>query len=342
MSIEYDSTRRTWTVRWRERNAVTGETTARKKRGFATKREARRFEDEMEGLNASASFSQIADRYLESLKGYANDNTRASKRKLLEKYAGDLLAKNVREIKNRDMLTFREKLAGEDLSVGTKNRVMQIVKAVARFGSDFYELPDFSKTLKAFPKKADDVAPIRVISPEEFRQTMEHVTNEVYRRFYVFLYHTGCRRGEALALTKDEINGRQVSFNKSLRRTNTGRTPLKTTASRRTITLDDEAFEAIRPLLDEGGIYVFGDHEVLSTTTVQRLFDKALQDAGLPHYRIHDLRHSFITNAITNGADIVTVSRYVGHSNIDQTLNTYSHLLKDSENRLIGILNRVL
>ena len=84
---------------------------------------------------------------------------------------------------------------------------------------------------------------------------------------------------------------------------------------------------------------MFGEYEALSPTSISRNFDKACKNANLPHYRIHDLRHSFISNAILNGIDIVTVSRYVGHSDIEMTLNRYSHLLKDSEKRMIDKLN---
>ena len=70
-------------------------------------------------------------------------------------------------------------------------------------------------------------------------------------------------------------------------------------------------------------------------------FHKACETAGIGHHRIHDLRHSFITNAITSGADIVSVSKYVGHTDIETTLNKYSHLLKERERSMIADLERL-
>ena len=82
-------------------------------------------------------------------------------------------------------------------------------------------------------------------------------------------------------------------------------------------------------LLKTEGKYLFGGLEPLCPTSITISFDNAIKKAELPHYRIHDLRHSFISNAILNGIDIVTVSKYAGHSNVEMTLNRYSHLLKD-------------
>lgn len=48
----------------------------------------------------------------------------------------------------------------------------------------------------------------------------------------------------------------------------------------------------------------------------------------LPSIRLHDLRHSFATILISEGVDIVTVSKLMGHSSPSVTMDIYSHLLK--------------
>jgi hypothetical protein len=40
-----------------------------------------------------------------------------------------------------------------------------------------------------------------------------------------------------------------------------------------------------------------------------------------------DLRHTFASLMISNGEDIVRVSRLMGHSNASFTLNVYSHMI---------------
>lgn len=342
MSIELDKTRKTYTVRWRERNAVTGEYAVKKKRGFQTKREARQYEEYVTSIQEFASFKELCDLYIKSQKGYANDETIQSKKRMLEMYAEELMPLNVKYMSKAEVLEWKSRLADREISVTMKNRIMQTVKAVFKYGSEVYDYPNHGKVLKAFPKTSDDVKQMKVLSPEDFENVAKNVSNEVYRRFFTFLYHTGTRRGEAMGLLKEDVAGETVTINKSIRRAKTGRKALKNVASKRTILLDRKAYEAIRPLLDTEGEYLFGEHAPLSASQVTRYFEQGLKGAGLPHYRVHDLRHSFISNAILNGADIVTVSRYVGHSNIEQTLNTYSHLLKDSERKLVDILNAKL
>ena len=50
----------------------------------------------------------------------------------------------------------------------------------------------------------------------------------------------------------------------------------------------------------------------------------------------HDLRHSCASLLIDSGANITLVAKYLGHSKIDETLNTYSHMY---QNRLDTIVN---
>lgn len=336
MSVTLDKKTKTYTVRWRETDALSGQVVRRARRGFKTKKEARRFEDDISDLRSFSSFGQVFNLYLDSSAGYANLETLKRKRFLVEKYAAALLPMNVQKISHADLVKLKNSIIALDRSLETKNKIIEVVKSVSRFGHDFYGYKDFAASLRRLPKSSDDVREISVISPGDFELLLSCCDSEVYKRFFSFLYHTGLRRGEALALTKADICGLSVSVNKSIRRNKTGVTPLKTAASKRTITINKYAAAAIAPLLDLPGDYVFGQYEPLPATSVSRHFDKALKKAGLPHYRVHDLRHSFVSNLILNGVDVVSVSAYVGHADVERTLNTYSHVLKDSEARLVA------
>lgn len=58
-----------------------------------------------------------------------------------------------------------------------------------------------------------------------------------------------------------------------------------------------------------------------------RGFHPALKRAGIRRIRFHDLRHTFASLMISNGEDIVRVSRLMGHANASFTFNTYCHML---------------
>ena len=51
-----------------------------------------------------------------------------------------------------------------------------------------------------------------------------------------------------------------------------------------------------------------------------------LKEAGLPHIRFHDLRHTFATHALASGVDAKTLSGILGHTNASFTLDTYTHV----------------
>ncbi len=66
-----------------------------------------------------------------------------------------------------------------------------------------------------------------------------------------------------------------------------------------------------------------------------------MEDASLPHIRIHDLRHTVATLHLKQGESAKIVQERLGHSNISQTLGIYSHVLpamhRDAADRLDGL-----
>ena len=44
---------------------------------------------------------------------------------------------------------------------------------------------------------------------------------------------------------------------------------------------------------------------------------------------------------INNGANITMVAKYLGHTKIDETLNTYSHMFKNKLDDIVGTINRL-
>ncbi len=56
-----------------------------------------------------------------------------------------------------------------------------------------------------------------------------------------------------------------------------------------------------------------------------RVWHPSLRRARLRAIRIHDARHTHASLLIGSGADVVAVSRRLGHSNPSVTLTTYSH-----------------
>jgi integrase len=63
----------------------------------------------------------------------------------------------------------------------------------------------------------------------------------------------------------------------------------------------------------------------------RRGLEKALTNAKLAKMRFHDLRHTHCSLLISEGLNVVYVSRSMGHASPDITLKTYSHLWDAAE-----------
>ncbi len=76
-----------------------------------------------------------------------------------------------------------------------------------------------------------------------------------------------------------------------------------------------------------------------------RAFKKVLRKAGLRDIRFHDLRHTFASQLLCNGANILYVSQQLGHANPGITMKIYSHWIpndnqREAMNRLPSLSNR--
>jgi integrase len=67
-----------------------------------------------------------------------------------------------------------------------------------------------------------------------------------------------------------------------------------------------------------------------------------LKKAGLPSIRFHDLRHTFATHALAGGVDAKTLSGILGHTNASFTLDTYTHVTGNMQQRASGIVGGFL
>lgn len=63
--------------------------------------------------------------------------------------------------------------------------------------------------------------------------------------------------------------------------------------------------------------------------------------AGLKVIRIHDFRHSCASLLINNGANVTLVTKYLGHTKIEETLNTYTHLFNSVLNEVVNLIDKL-
>ncbi len=193
----------------------------------------------------------------------------------------------------------------------------------------------------------------------------------------LLMLHTGLRSGEALGLRTSDVDlGSRVLH---VRRT-VGRVSLpggsgapfhvgepKTPLSRRTIPLSaglwDELDRHIRRRgeliaryepgwrekpgfdprwLDEGSLFITRFGGLVDAPNLRRTLASIERAEGLPTVGLHGLRHTFATRWVENGLDIKSLSRLLGHSDAQLTLNVYTHSLPEQQRACMDKLDAIL
>lgn len=83
---------------------------------------------------------------------------------------------------------------------------------------------------------------------------------------------------------------------------------------------------ASHPSVPSALIFCRPNGEYYTQSTVRFCFNHLLEQAGLPHIRFHDLRHSAATFLLGMGVPMKIVQDILRHSNISMTADTYSHV----------------
>ena len=76
----------------------------------------------------------------------------------------------------------------------------------------------------------------------------------------------------------------------------------------------------------------------LDPSAVAKVFRSVLRVAGLPRFRLYDLRHTFATHLLAQGAPITYVAAQLGHAKPTTTLTYYAHWLPSGDKRYIDRL----
>ena len=74
----------------------------------------------------------------------------------------------------------------------------------------------------------------------------------------------------------------------------------------------------------------------------KRRFLPALNRAGIDKIRFHDLRHTYASLLLANGAPMKYVQHQLEHSSITMTMDLYTHLLLEVNDKCVNLLNNIV
>lgn len=241
----------------------------------------------------------------------------------------------------------------EKYSFKYQKNLFQYLSAIYSFGERYHDIINIMHKVDR-PRNTKGKKEMLFYTPEEFRLFSEHVTSPEYKMFFELLFITGARRGEALALTWKDVDlvKRTIKINKTaVFKVGTKEKPWtinppKTEKSDRTIRIPEFLADKLRTYKNEcrnpaEQTFVFFGTRPLPPTTIDRKLSEAANAAGIKKIRIHDFRHSCASILLHSGVSIVATSRYLGHSSVQETLDTYSHMLPDDQDLIERSLSNV-
>lgn len=339
----YKDSNGTYTVRYYALDPVRDARKQVRKRGFKTRREAVQWESqqvtEHTTAKSSATFWDILQKMLDN--NDTSETTRHKKEMWIQMYFSEYADAPIEKITKANLVEWRNNLKSSGLATRSMNVGLQYIRSVFAFYSTVYGGLNAGAVLKSFKLSKSDKTEMQIWTPEEFQQFADAVENPVVRAYFTFLFWSGCRRGEGIALTKDCFTGNRVHIYRSMKHFKNGFSPLKTDSSERTITLDEKTMAVLEPWIQAADPFVFGKVSPIGISTIDREFKKGIKLSGVKPIRVHDLRHSHASLLLNNGVNIIAVSKRLGHATITQTLETYAHLMKESEDQMLEALQKV-
>ena len=336
---------------------------------FQTKTEAKiaesqfMVEDVKEDKNAPVdmTFADLYEKFLE----YQDDKVRLTTKR---NYANKIKhLESLMNVKCKDFNIYifeewKKEINAKPISTTFKNDLLKFLKSILNYGITWYNF-DFLPTYRKITKFSN---------PNEMRKEMDFYTYEEFQQFISYspdlrytclfetLYYCGLRCGEARAITWKDIDFKKktININKQIQTSKSGKrndfyiADPKTNNSIRILPLCDVLLEHLNEYHTKlskyknfnESMYVFGDDKGIrpyEPRNVRHVCHKTSINAGLKQIRLHDFRHSCASLLINSGASVTMVAKYLGHTKIDVTLNTYSHMFKSALDGVIEIINNL-
>lgn len=188
---------------------------------------------------------------------------------------------------------------------------------------------------------------------EEFKKFIEIVDNDFDKLMYNFLYFTGLRLCEMLALSWKNVNleKKSIKIIDNLTRSENGGceiTDPKTNNSIRIVDLDDNLFKMLKEHYEKekqiykfnNSMFVFGNVSYIPVTTFRRHFNEYLKNNEIKKITPHGFRHSHVSLLINLGCDSREVAERVGDT-VQMIEKTYYHMFPEKKSNAVNILNNL-
>lgn len=314
------------------------------KSGFARKAEAqleaaKKEQEIIDGyrLKSEATFADVAKRWLELYKKDKIGPSHYKRYMWMVNRFEQVLTGPIREVTAG---LYQEALneIGKTLKRATVSKYHQMATAVFNFGIR-ERLVLFNPTIMA-QMSGDDTPDKRendkYLTQTEAQELMQLVRDDerysLNNRTAIGLsLLTGLRYGEVMGLKWDDIDFKEktLSVRRAYHQHEKVDGDTKTPSSKRTISLNDDAIALLDKLRLQRAFEAHVFDQVTSISLNKTLKRLLIRIDCEKDFTFHGLRHTHASLLINNNADLLYVSKRLGHSSLSITLDTYTHIIDE-------------
>lgn len=315
------------------------------------------------------TIKQLYDEYISVKKYEVREITLYRSDRMLKRYILPILEDvRIDKLSSKVLQDWKISMEERNLSLTTKRNVYTELRTMLNYAVRMEYIPKHQLSkVGNFKDALSSKKEINFYTPEEFKKYIEIAKkialekqkkeNNMYEwNFYVFFsiaYYTGLRKGEIHALRWNDIDNEYLSVKHSITQKLKGKTdvetPPKNKSSIRTLQMPlplivilkehKKRQKKLQNFSEDSRI--LGDGKCLRDTTIQQRNLLYSSMAGVKTIRIHDFRHSHASLLANMGINIQEVARRLGHTKVEMTWNTYSHLYPKEEEKAVAVLNAV-
>ncbi len=316
-------------------------------------------------IPSSFTVKRLYDEYIKSKRHEVRETTLDKTDRTLK---GKVLpyVKNIPidKLNNTILNDWKNSISEMGLSITTQKNIYGEFRALLNYAvklgylqnNPLVRLGNFKDAYFEMPKEK-----MQYYTAEEFkkfiREAKKHAKTLTDWGYYVFFniaFYTGMRKGEINALKWSDIDGNVIHVRRSVAQKIKGKkiveTPPKNKSSYRDLQIPLPLMSILsrhkkRCMKTDGfsaDFRICGGAVCLSDTSIANKNELFAKNAGVHRIRIHDFRHSHASLLANEGINIQEIARRLGHSNIEMTWNTYSHLYPREEERALKVLNKII